>query len=198
MPEEALVPEMVRTNLATRPFHDDRIFRVAVAVVIVLLVGATGYNAVSWARLASRQSALGAHAAGAEREAARLRAEAAGVRTRIDPREVASVAAAAREANHLIDRRTFSWSGLFAQLEATLPADVRVKAVQPRVADGVFHLVIAAEAKRVDDLEAFIVALEKTGAFSAVSPLEESSGEGGVIEAVIDGRYVSAPVAGGR
>lgn len=184
---------MIRTNLATRPFQDDRAIRAAGLVAAVLLAAFTVYNIVSVTRLALAQSRLGAHAAETEREADRLRGEAARVRTRIDPKEVANVAGAAREANALIDQRTFSWTALFAELEATLPADVRVRAVQPRVEKGEFRVVIATEAKRIEDLETFIENLERTGTFQGVSPLEETSSDEGTIDAVLEGRYQPRP-----
>ena len=40
-----------------------------------------------------------------------------------------------RQANELIDRRTFSWTELFNPFEATLPPDVRITSVRPRVDD---------------------------------------------------------------
>jgi len=189
---------MLKTNLATRPFYDDRALRAVAIVAAVVLAVFTVYNAVSLVRLSMTQSRLGAHAAETEREAGRLRTEAARVRTRIDPKEVASVAGAAREANALIDQRTFSWTALFAELERTLPPDVRVRAVQPRIEKGEFRVVISAEARRVEDIETFIGNLEQTGAFSGVSPLEETSGDEGAIDAVIEGAYKRPTVGGAR
>lgn len=180
---------MLKTNLATRPFQDDRALRGVGLLVAVVLLVFTAWNTVSVVRLALTQSRLGAHATATEREADRLRADAARVRTRIDPKEVASVAGSAREANALIDQRTFSWTGLFAELEQTLPADVRIRAVQPRIDKGEFRVVISAVARRVEDLETFIENLERTGAFTGVSPLEETSGDEGTIDAVIEGAY---------
>jgi len=189
---------MLKTNLATRPFYDDRAVRTVGLVAAVVLAVFTVYNVVSVVRLSMAQSRLGAHAAETEREAERLRAEAARVRTRIDPKEVATVAGAAREANALIDQRTFSWTGLFAELERTLPADVRVRAVQPRIEKGEFRVVISAVARSVEDIEAFIGNLEETGAFSGVSPLEETSGDEGTIDAVIEGAYRPRAVGDAR
>ena len=189
---------MLNTNLATRPFYDGRALKAGAAVAAVLIGVLTVYNGVSLVRLSLAQSHLGVHAAETEREAGRLRTEAAGARTRIDPKEMQNVASAAREANGIIDQRTFSWTGLFAQLEATLPPDVRIRAVQPRVDKGVFRVVISAQARRVEDLETFIEGLERTGAFSSVSPLEETSGEDGVIDAVLEGTYRVTPAGGGQ
>ena len=189
---------MLHTNLASRHFYDDRALKAGAAVAAVLIGALTLYNGVSLVRLSLAQSRLGVHAAEAEREAERLRTQAAGARTRIDPKEMQTVASAAREANAIIDQRTFSWTGLFAQLEATLPPDVRIRAVQPRVDKGLFHVVISAQARRVEDLETFIESLERTGAFTSVSPLEETSGEDGVIDAVLEGTYRVPETGGGR
>jgi hypothetical protein len=93
------------------------------------------------------------------------------------------------EANAIIDQRAFSWTRLFSQLEATLPPDLRIRAIQPRLDNGVFRVVISAQARRIEDIENFIEKLERTGAFSAVSPLEESGGDDNVINAVIEGVY---------
>ena len=56
-------------------------------------------------------------------------------RETLDPRRCRAVQASAREANLLIERRAFSWTDLFNRFEETLPADVRVAAVQPQVDD---------------------------------------------------------------
>ena len=189
---------MLNTNLASRPFYDDRALKTGAAVAAVLIGLLTVYNGVSLVRLSLAQSRLGVHAAEAEREAGRSRTAAAGARTRIDPKEMQHVASAAREANGIIDQRTFSWTGLFAQLEATLPPDVRIRAVQPRLDKGLFRVVISAQARRVEDIETFIERLEETGAFSSVSPLEESSGEDGVIDAGLEGTYRAAPAGAGQ
>jgi len=39
----------------------------------------------------------------------------------------------AREANALIDRRTFSWTELLNQFQSTLPPDVRIAGVAPQI-----------------------------------------------------------------
>ena len=58
----------------------------------------------------------------------------------MNQQELALVAAAAKEANGLIEQRTFSWTELFNQLEATLPEDVMLTAVRPEFKDGVTHV----------------------------------------------------------
>jgi hypothetical protein len=65
-------------------------------------------------------------------------------------------------------------------------------AVQPRLAvNGSFVVGMTVQARRAEDLDAFIEALEKTGAFRDVTPLQEQTNEQGLLEAVIEGTYVT-------
>jgi hypothetical protein len=191
---------MLRTNLSTRPFYNVRAVRALLGLAALVVAGFTVFNAVQLIRLSSTQRTLSADAVRAETEAAQLRADAVRLRGQIDPRELALVSADAREANAIIDRRAFSWTALFGQFERALPADVRITAVQPRrEQDGSFAINIGVQARRVEDVEAFIEALEAQTPFRDVLPVEEQTGDDGLIEAVIDGRYMperpAAPAA---
>jgi Tfp pilus assembly protein PilN len=180
---------MIRTNLATKPFYNVRAVQVALSTLAAVVIGITLFNGITIFTLMTSQQTLGANADEAEREAARLRSEASRIRAQINPTELETVASAAREANNLIDQRSFSWTELFTQFEATLPDDVRITAVQPRLEKGVFIIGIAVDARRAEDLEAFIDALETTGAFHNVLATETQTNEEGLLEAIIDGVY---------
>lgn len=180
---------MLRTNLSTRPFYNVRAVRVTLAVIAALVVAFTLFNLVQLVRLTASQGTLGARASAAEEEAVRLRAEAAEIRAQINPEELEVVAEAAREANAIIDRRAFSWTELFTKFEATLPADVRITAVRPRLDDDAFVLSIGVEARRAEDLDAFMEALESEGGFRDVLATAVQESEAGTLQAVVDGTY---------
>jgi hypothetical protein len=145
---------------------------------------------VQLVRLTASQYALGARAAEAEREATRLRTDATRIRSEINPDELQVVASAAREANAIIDQRAFSWTDLLAQFEATLPPDVRITTVQPRLErDGTFVVAVGVEARRAEDLDAFIEALETTGGFHNVLSVQEQTNDAGLIQAIVQGSY---------
>lgn len=185
---------MLRTNLSTRPFYNVRAVQVVLGVVAALVLAFTLYNVEEIVRLTIAQRSLGAHANDAEREAARLTAEAARVRAQINAAELDTVASAAREANAIIDRRAFSWTGLFAQFEATLPDDVRITAVQPRLErDGSFVVAVAVQSRRIEDLDAFIEALEARSNFRNVLATQEQTSDEGLIEALVEGTYLPPP-----
>lgn len=182
---------MLRTNLSTRPFYNVRAVRVLIGAAGVLVLAASVFNAASIVQLTLAQRTLGARAFEAERGAARLRAEAAAIRAQINPKELDVVAGAAREANAIIDRRAFSWTDLFAQFEATLPADVRITSVSPRQErDGRVAVAVGVEAKRVEDLDAFMEALEEQGQFHDLLTLREETNLKGFIDAVVEGAYM--------
>ncbi len=181
---------MLRANLSTRPFYNARAVQAGLALAVGLVVAMSLFNLGQLVRLTMRQSTLGANAAKAEREAARLDEEATRIRAQIDPQELQVVASAAREANAIIDQRAFSWTDLFTQFEATLPADVRITAVQPRLQRaGEFVVAVGVEARRAEDLDAFMEALETEGGFRNVLSVQEQTGDGGLIEAVVEGAY---------
>jgi Tfp pilus assembly protein PilN len=182
---------MLRTNLATRPFYNERAVQLGLALVAIIVLAVTAFNVAQLVRLNASQRTLGAHAAEAESEAARLRQEAATIRAQINTKELETVASAAREANGIIDQRAFSWSELFDQLEQTLPDDVRITEVDPTLTpEGQFVIRIAVEARRSEDVDQFIESLEKTGSFRDVITPAEATNEEGLLQAVVRGIYI--------
>jgi len=185
---------MLQINLGTRPFYNVRAVQGALGLFAALVVAFTLFNIVQTVRLAISQYTLGASASEAEAEAERLQAEAVRIRSQINAAELETVANAAREANAIIDQRAFSWTELFAQFEATLPPDVRITAVQPGLeSSGDFVIAVGVEARRPEDLDAFIESLEDRGGFRDVLSVQERTGESGLIQAIVQGIYVPRP-----
>ncbi|HEX5109231.1 MAG TPA: PilN domain-containing protein [Vicinamibacterales bacterium] len=181
---------MIRTNLSTRPFYNARAVNLLIGVFAFIVLGLTAYNAAQLIRLTSSQRTLGSNASRAENEADRLRREAVQTLARVDKKELATVDKAAREANAIIDQRTFSWTDLLGRFERTLPADVRVTSVSQQAGREV--VLIDTEARTVEDVDQFIEALEKTGAFRDVIARTETVMENDLIAASIQATYVRA------
>jgi hypothetical protein len=79
---------------------------------------------------------------------------------------------------------------LFNRLEETLPADVRVGAVQPQVdTEGRMLIVATVYSRRVEDLALFIDQMEQTGAFSGMLSRQDDREEDGILRSVIQGYY---------
>ena len=184
---------MLRTNLSTRPFYNVRAVHIALGAAGAMVLAVTLFNVLQVVGLGMSRQSLGARAGEAEEEAARLRTEATRILAQINQQELKVVADAAREANQIIDQRAFSWTELFARFEATLPPDVRVTAVRPRLErSSTFIVAIGVEARRPEDLDAFVEALEAEGAFHKVLAIQEQASDG-LIEAIVEGTYVPPP-----
>jgi Tfp pilus assembly protein PilN len=179
---------VINTNLSTRPFYNARAVTALLALLSAIVLAATAYNLVQLISLTGSQRTLGARASASEREAARLREDAVRTLARVDQKELAVVDKAAREAKSIIDQRVFSWTDLLSHFEQTLPADVRITSVQQQQA-GRQMVVIAAEARNIDDVDKFIEALEKTGTFRDVTPRTEVLMENDIYNATIEAAY---------
>jgi Tfp pilus assembly protein PilN len=158
---------MLRTNLSTRPFYNERLVALAIALVAIVIAVVTAYNVTQLAALTARHAALREQVDVADQRTNELRAEAARARQAVDQRRLDAVAQAAREVNTIIDRRTFSWTELFNHVETTLPNDVRITSVRPDYdQSGAFTVTITVEARAVDHVDAFMEALEGSRLFT--------------------------------
>lgn len=184
---------MLRTNLATRPFYNERLAGLLVGALVVLVALATLANLVALVSLSGRDAELRREAEERTARATELRRQAQQARARVNRQELDAVSAAATEANALIDGRTFSWTGLFNRFEETLPRGVRVTGVRPtREESGRFVVTVEVEAREVDDVDAFMDALERRGGFRDVLARREQVDDEGLIEATVTGVYEPA------
>jgi Tfp pilus assembly protein PilN len=186
---------VIRANLSTRPFYNERLVNMWFIAIGVAVLAATAFNASRVLRYSRSDTRLATQASGDESRAADLRRQAARLRASVDPRQIDFAAADARQANDLIDRRTFSWTELFNRFETTLPDDVRIASVKPRVdRERGILLSINVLAKTVDDVNEFIENLEKTGAFMNIRPADERTDDSGLLISSLEAVYV--PTAG--
>ena len=187
---------MLRTNLATRPFYNERLAALVAGVLALLVAVATVLNVVWLISLSGRDAALREEAQETIARAADLRRQAQAARARVDRKELLALSAAANEANALIDGRTFSWTELFNRFEETLPPGVRITAVHParEQESGRFSVDIDVEAREVDEVDAFMDALEARGGFREVLARREQVDEEGLVAVSVTGFYApSAP-----
>lgn len=192
---------MLRTNLSTRPFYNERLVHLLLGALAVVVVGVSAINLWQAIALTGRQATLSAQTSDADAKASALRADAAKIRSGINVRDLQATAVAAREANAIIERRAFSWTELFNRFEETLPDAVRISAVRPKIDDdGRITLSLVVVARSVEAVNTFIESLEQHAAFSGLLATEEFLDEDGLLQATIEGLYTPPrPAAkGGR
>ena len=164
---------MIRTNLSTRPFYNERSVRTILLIVAVAVVAFTAFNASRVLRYSRSDTRLQTQAARDEARAADLRQQATRLRATVNSKQIESASVDAREANDLIDRRTFSWTDLFNRFESTLPDDVRITIVRPKLEEDGFAVEVHVVARTVEDVNIFMANLEGTGAFKNTVPVDE-------------------------
>ena len=188
---------MLRGNLSTRPFYNERGVQVVLVALAVALGLLTAFTAWQFVALSAEQRDLSARIASDERKAAELRSEARRERGRIDAQVLDATVKAAREANVVIDERTFSWTALFNVIERTIPADVRLRSVTPSLNEGRLRVRLLVNANRVEPVAQFLDRLEAVGAFVGMQSVEEVVLDDGTVNVVCEGEYrgPGAPLA---
>lgn len=182
---------MLRTNLSTRPFYNDRAIHFGIGVAAVLIAVLTIWNVISVVSLSKQNTELSTDVNRDRAEAQQLTKMAAEIRGRMNKEELQLVVDEAREANALIDQRTFSWTAFFNHLEATMPPDVMLTSVRPKVDKGTTSITMAVLGRRPEDIDEFIEKLEATGAFADVVPVQQDRTEEGLRRVTIEAIYTA-------
>ncbi len=183
---------MLRTNLATRPFYNERAVHLGLGLVAVVALTALYYEADRIIVLSRLNTERTTQAEVAEGEGAKLSALSADIQRSVSPEVLEEAAAAAREANLLIDQRVFSWTDFFNRIETTLPPDVMVTEVRPDIGPGSVEVTIGVLGRRLGAINEFIDALEESGAFAEVLNRSSEITLDGMYSAVLRGVYLQA------
>jgi hypothetical protein len=182
---------MLRTNLATRPFYNERGVHLVLGAIAALVVAFAVFNVVDFIRLSGRGAQLGGDVATGEARVRKLGDETQRLRRSVNKAELEAVTSEAHGANALIDRRVFSWTRLFTELETALPDDVRILSVAPKLdTGGQLTIGLAVVGRRPEDINTFVEKLEGSGAFADVLSRQESVNKEGLLEVELEGRYV--------
>jgi hypothetical protein len=185
---------MLRGNLATRPFYNERLVSLALIVLTLIVVALTAFNVSRLTSLSSARSALRAQISADEARAQEVRAGAMAVQTSVDRVALQQLAASTRLANSLITARTFSWSTFFGYIEDAIPYDVRLTAVSPEIEKGETLVTMLLLGRSEADIDTFSRALEDTGAFYDVLYAVADSTEEGLKRVTLRGFYLPPAV----
>ena len=187
---------MIRLNLSTRPFYNIAAVRVWLAAGGAVVLAASVFNIAQVLRYSNSNTELVIRASTDEAHAGELRRTAQKLRASVDAAQVDAVSVDARQANLLIDRRTFSWTELFNRFERTLPDDVRITAVHPTVdKDRRIVLTVSVLARGVDDVNRFMENLDQANAFFELRSRQEQTNDAGQIESTLEMIYQPKPEA---
>lgn len=180
---------MLRTNLSTRPFYNERAIHLLLALAALIVLLLTAFNAIRIVSLSRQNTEFSSLINRDRAEADRLNAEAQKIRAGINQEELKATASAAAEANQLIEQRTFSWTEFFNHIEDTLPADVMLTEVKPSFQEEATIISMSVLGRRPEDVDDFMEKLEATGAFDQVLPKLRDETEDGLVRVLITSVY---------
>lgn len=186
---------MLRTNLSSRPFYNERLAAFVIAVVGIVAIAVVVVSVQQILSLSSTRTRLRDEIARDDSVTARNDMESVALQKAINAKTLKGLALSTQQANALIDERTFSWTVFFGLIEKTLPNDVRVVSVAPAIDKSGVLVLMSVVSKRPDDLATFIEGLQATGAFYDVLPRQEDATEDGMRRASVEARYLPPPSA---
>ena len=145
-------------NLARRPFRNERLPTLVLTAACLALAAATARHALVARDLApGRSRDVASEVVAIEKEIDTLRAESADLRQLAAPPDALKEWAAVKR---LVDRRMFSWTGLFAALEQALPPGVKLVSISPQEEGGGTQLALAAVGRGNEDALALLKSLQ--------------------------------------
>ena len=185
---------MLKINLATRPFYNER----AVHVILVLLGTAAlvlmGLAGVTIFELSKNHAEITRAAEASEALVGMVTQETRSLEENISEVELEALRLSAAEANQLIDQRVFSWTELFNVIERTLPNQVMLTGLRPTGNADNVSLAIGVIGERVADIEEFIEQLEASGSVRNVLARQEQRTEDGMYSAQLTGEFRGRPL----
>ncbi|HEX8128024.1 MAG TPA: hypothetical protein VF527_02915 [Pyrinomonadaceae bacterium] len=172
-------------NLASNPFRNRTLPWTVAAIVACVSVVALIFTVAQFRQTRDRVAVVERDVRGLRTEEASLRAKATAVTQSLTPEQLRTLEAA----HGIIDRRNFSWSRLFADLEASLPQGVRVSriAVRDVAHSGGAELELAVVARSTTDITGMLGTMAQGRIFSADLLTENKSDKG--IESTLRVRY---------
>lgn len=156
---------MLRGNLATRPFYNERLVSLVLLLAAVAAIALGVFNYQQFRALSAKRGELNAQIERERAEADRIAAETVKLRQTVDVAALRRLSYDAEEANALIDERTFSWTQFFTVVQDAMPYDARLQTVTPRIDKGRIMIRLVVHAKTEADLFEFIARLQRTKRF---------------------------------
>ena len=156
-------------NLSTQPFPAYRLITTALVCILVVLAVVSVWQASGFIRYSKMARSI----RGVEQES-RVEAEALGKRvaeleSRLDRPESTAKINEIGFLNHLILRKSFSWTKLFNDLEHIVPENVHFLSLAPTIdADGGVTLSLGVRARSMGDMTKFVRRLEDSPLFEKV------------------------------
>jgi len=172
-----------KLNLASKPFSNRSLPWIAAAVILVVSLASLIFIVRATSHARAQAATVQADVNGLKLQELGLRQKAQAVKNSLTAEQLQTLSAA----HTLVDRKHFSWSRLFADLESALPGIVRVKRIAVREVTNtgdqtLAELDLTVVAKTPATVTDMIAAMGRVGIFHAelrAQNLQRGRGESG-------------------
>jgi len=196
-----------RLNVATKPFTNRALPWVVTVVLAIFSFAALVFVFRSTSEASGKAAVVQREISSLKQKEQEIQKQAEQVKQAMTPEQLQSL----KSAHELVNRKRFSWSRLFADLEAVLPGGVRVSRIavrQVRTQGGrtVADLELAVAAKAYNTVTDMIATMDQQGIFRAelqTQNPQRGKGEGGAeyelrVQYTPRAGYASQPVQPAR
>jgi len=172
-----------KLNLASKPFSNRSLPWIVTAVILAVSLASLIFIVRATSRARAQAATVEADINALKLQESGLRQKAQAVKNSLTAEQLQTLSAA----HLLVDRKHFSWSRLFADLESALPGSVRVKRIAVRDItnsgdETLAELELAVVAKTPATVTDMIAAMDRVGIFHAelrAQNLQRGRGESG-------------------
>ena len=181
---------MLRINLSTRPFYNERLVSIFLWIVILTVLFLTIFNFGMAVELSSQHTELSERFRRAKNSTDEISEQLSRIERDVNPEILDAISTAGREVDLLIERHLFSWTEFFNQIESSLPPNVMMTTLRPEIEDKTLIVFISVLARSVTDIDGFVSRLEEGGTFGEILITQEERTGAGLYSAAMRGRYI--------
>ncbi len=163
-------------NFARAPFVNERLPRTVLALAVIAVAGATVFHGVLLTRyLLREQEALDTRVDDLRREISDTDARIFGAQGSLARNRTELGSVQTQFLTTLFRRKSFSWTGLFNELEEITPPSVRITSIAPAEEEGEITVTMTVVGRTLQDVLEMVRGLESSSFFATIYPVDETN-----------------------
>lgn len=163
-------------NFARAPFVNERLPRAVVVLAIATAGAATLFHGFLLTRyLLREQEALDVRVADLRREISDTEARIAAAQGSLARNRTELGSVQTQFLTTLFRRKSFSWTGLFNELEEITPPSVRITSIAPAEEEGEITVTMTVVGRTLKDVLELVRGLESSSFFATIYPVDEAN-----------------------
>jgi Tfp pilus assembly protein PilN len=168
--------KMNQFNFARAPFVNERLPRALFTLAVAAVAAVTLFHGFLLTRyLLREQESLDIQVSELRKELSETDARISRARSAIAENQSALGSEQTRFLTTLFRRKSFSWTGLFNELETITPPSVRITSIAPAEEEGQISVTMTVVGQTLQDVLSLVRALESSSFFATVFPLDEAN-----------------------